>query len=730
MSGVQNGAWRTRWYTMVFRVCAVVVLAAVWSTTGLASEVPAGLSADDWEQIDTQLRARTYQVQPVAAGFVATNERHGLNLLFASTGTTEVRTTDDDTVRIGLRLRALGVGETSLTVADSPRLEGSGQTVRYIWSDHLVERWENSADGVEQWLELSARPAAGAGPLHLDFSLATDLRARLSADRHSLHLSDGTRTIDFTKLLVWDADGTVVSAELELTPTGVRYLIADGGARYPLTIDPTFTQAAYLKASNTDPGDLFGYSVAVSNDTVVVGAIIESSDATGVNDNDNNNSAGWAGAAYVFVRDEGGGWEQQAYLKASNTDRYDSFGWSVAVSGDTVVVGAPDEDSAAVGVNDNDNNNSARDAGAAYVFVRDEIGDWSQQAYLKASNTDSEDYFGKSVAVSGDTVVVGAYGEDSAETGVDGNDTDNSAIFSGAAYVFVRDAAGSWSQQAYLKASNTNLGDFFGWSVAVSNDTVVVGALREESDAVGVDGDDTDNTFEEAGAAYVFVRDGADNWSQQAYLKASNTDSGDFFGRSVAVSGDTVVVGAGGEDSAAVGVDNNDDDNSAEGAGAAYVFVRDEGGGWEQQAYLKASNTDSEDYFGRSVAVSGDTVVVGAAYEDSAAVGVDNNDGDNNASDAGAAYVFVRDAGGAWTQQAYLKASNTDSEDYFGISVAVSGDTVVVGAYHEDSDATGVDGGQNNNSATDAGAAYVFHPSSSFAWPMFLPAIISGSRGE
>ncbi len=178
------------------------------------------------------------------------------------------------------------------------------------------------------------------------------------------------------------------------------------------------------------------------------------------------------------------------------------------------------------------------------------------------------------------------------------------------------------------------------------------------------------------------------------------------FGSSVAVSGDTVVVGAHGEDSNATGVDGNQGDNSASNSGAAYVFSRS-GGIWTQQAYLKASNTGADDYFGYSVAVSGDTVVVGAYGEDSNATGVDGNQGDNSASNSGAAYVFIR-SGGIWTQQAYLKASNTGADDRFGGSVAVSGDTVVVGANREDSNATGVDGNQGDNSANWSGAAYVF----------------------
>ncbi|MBL8765456.1 MAG: FG-GAP repeat protein, partial [Phycisphaerae bacterium] len=144
---------------------------------------------------------------------------------------------------------------------------------------------------------------------------------------------------------------------------------------------------------------------------------------------------------------------------------------------------------------------------------------WSQQAYLKASNTDMGDLFGSSVAVSGDTVVVGAYQEDSNATGVNGNQANNSLWSAGAAYVFVG-SGGNWSQHAYLKASNTEAGDYFGWSVAVSGDTVVVGAWREGSNTTGVNGNQSDNSTLGGGAVYVFVR-AHGVWSQQAYLKAS-----------------------------------------------------------------------------------------------------------------------------------------------------------------------------------------------------------------
>ena len=398
---------------------------------------------------------------------------------------------------------------------------------------------------------------------------------------------------------------------------------------------------------------------------------------------------------------------QQSYVKASNAQEGDSFGQACAVSGDTMVIGAPSEGSSATGVDGDQSNNGASLSGSAYVFVR--IGGaWVQQAYLKASNTGSADAFGRAVAIDGDTIVVGAWMEDSAAVGVDGNQADNTAQAAGAAYVFVREH-GQWSQQAYLKACNTNAGDLFGCSVAVSGDTIVIGAFDEDSAADGVNGNEADNSAPLAGAAYVFVRE-ANTWSQQAYLKASHSSASDVFGTAVAVSGDTIVVGASGEDSAATGINGNESNNSASSSGAAYVFVRN-GVEWSQQAYLKASNTGTSDLFGSVLAIDLDTIVIGAIQEASTATGVDGDGTDDSAFASGAAYVFARD-GTAWSQQAYLKASNTDAGDDFGRSVSVDGDIVAVGAAWESSAATGIDGDQSDNSAERAGAVYVFSRSS------------------
>ncbi len=265
----------------------------------------------------------------------------------------------------------------------------------------------------------------------------------------------------------------------------------------------------------------------------------------------------------------------------------------------------------------------------------------------------------------------------------------------------------------YVKASNTDPNDQFGVAVSLAADgnTLAVGARAEDSNATGIDGDQTDNSAGDSGVVYVFARSGS-TWTQQAYVKASNTGGVDDFGSvvSLAADGSTLAVGAYREDSNATGIDGNQADNSAGNSGAVYVFTRS-GSTWTQQAYVKASNTDSGDQFGiaASLAADGNTLAVGASGENSNATGIDGNQADNSAGNSGAVYVFTR-SGSTWTQQAYVKASNTGTNDGFGfaVSLAADGNTLAVGANREDSNATGIDGNQADNSAGDSGAVYLY----------------------
>ncbi len=268
-----------------------------------------------------------------------------------------------------------------------------------------------------------------------------------------------------------------------------------------------------------------------------------------------------------------------------------------------------------------------------------------------------------------------------------------------------RGALDTLAQEAYAKATNNSPDDRFGFAVALSGDTMAIGAFLEDSATTGIDGDQTSNDASNAGAVYVFRRT-ADVWSLEAYVKPANTGAEDFFGVSLDLDGDTLVVGANREDSGTTGINGDAADDTEADSGAAYVFART-GVAWTPQAYLKPTNTQSGDFFGNAVAVHGDTIVVGAPGEDSAATGIDGNQANNTASSSGAVYVFERNDA-LWTQTSYIKAATIDPEDQFGATVDVHGDTIAVGAPREDSSSSFINSGADNDSAQDAGAAYVF----------------------
>ncbi len=564
-------------------------------TQQLASpdQVPEGLAKSDWSSIRAAYEAGRHAFQPIEGGWQARNPGQQWTTKFDGRGfLAEPR---DGAWQWGLELKGYGFGETQHAIGGTPAVQAEGQRLSYQWDATVQEWWVNDARGLEHGFTVAARPevanGTNASPLSLTMATRGTLHPRVSADAQGVLFTDatGATVLNYTGLKVWDADGKVLASRFEAAgEKGVRLLVEERAAHYPLTIDP-IAQQAYLKPAavgTTQAADFFGQSVAVSGDTVVVGAPYEDSSTTGVNSTPNE-SATDSGAAYVFVR-SAGVWTQEAYLKPAavgTTQAGDLFGISVAVSGDTMVVGAHQEDSSTTGVNSTpDDGFTAANSGAAYVFVRS-AGVWTQQAYLKPAavgTTQSGDLFGFSVAVSGDTVVVGAPYEDSSTMGVNSTpdesvDQFGSPANSGAAYVFVR-SAGVWTQQAYLKPAAVGAfqaSDRFGWSVAVSGDTVVVGAEGESGSKTGVDSlPNDDGTANASGAAYVFVRS-AGVWTQQAYLKPAavgTTQADDRFGWSVAVSGDTVVVGAPYEDSSTTGV-NSAADEGASLAGAAYTFI-------------------------------------------------------------------------------------------------------------------------------------------------------------
>ena len=410
-----------------------------------------------------------------------------------------------------------------------------------------------------------------------------------------------------------------------------------------------------------------------------------------------------------------GDYDELQKLVAPDRGMEDHFGCSVSISGDYAIVGAYREDEDSTG------NNYMSWAGSAYIFYWD--GEtWELQAKLLASDRSISDYFGKSVAISGDLAIVGAPYEDDDAAG------ENFASSAGSAYIFKREGTG-WEQQAKLVASDRTYNDYFGRSVSISGNYAIVGVPEEDEDASG------ENRSSNAGSAYIFYWDGS-SWTQQTKIVASDRDYGDYFGSSVSLSGDYAIIGAvyantayifkrnGTDweeqslirssdrslsdyfaysvsisgDYAIVGAINEDEDvsggNTLPNAGSAYIFKRD-GASWEQQAKIVASDRDEDDAFGYSVSISGNHAIVAAFYES------ENVLGDNTLPYAGSAYIYKRD-GISWVQQAKIVPFDRESSDYFGTSVSIYGDHAIVGAEFEDENASGSD------SLYDAGSAYIF----------------------
>ncbi len=500
----------------------------------------------------------------------------------------------------------------------------------------ITEWYVNKPEGLEQGFTIAEPPASSKSGEWLRVALSMGApdrgwRVSVRGDGQGAvfeRQGDGLR-LGYDHLLAFDAQGRTLPARMELEGGMLALLVDDAHAAYPLTIDPILVQQAKLTAADGARADNFGFSVALSGNTAIIGAPL------------NDVTEPDQGAVYVFVRN-GASWTQQQKLTASDGGANDRFGASVALSGDTVVVGASNN---AISPNLNP---------AAYVFTRSGTV-WAQQQKLKANDGAAGDGFGSAVAISGDTVVVGAPTSD-----ISAN------LAQGAAYVFSRNGAGPpvWTQQQKLIASDGAATDFFGGSVALSGDTVVIGASNDD---IGANADQ--------GSAYVFSRSGA-VWTQRQKLTANDGAATDFFGFSVALSGDTMVVGA-----------PNDDNGANADQGAAYVFIRNGAAQpvWTQQQKLTASDGAANSFFGRSVAISGDTVLVGAPLND---IGANDFQG--------SAYVFNR-SGAVWTQRQKLTAADGASGDFFGGAVALSGDTVLVGVFADD---IGVNGNQ--------GSAHVF----------------------
>ena len=375
-------------------------------------------------------------------------------------------------------------------------------------------------------------------------------------------------------------------------------------------------EAQILNPVDAAANDNFGRSVAISGSVVIAGA--------DRNDDDGTDS----GSAYVFTG-RNLNWQQVSKPVAVDGTENDQFGVSVAISGDYAIVGSHGDDDA------------GSSSGSAYIFARDIGGanNWGQVKKLTASDAAETDSFGHSVSISGDFAVVGA------------RLNDDSGTSSGSAYVFNRDQGGAdnWGEVKKLTASDATAGHQFGISVAIAGDVVVVGAHGGPN-----------------GSAYVFERNegGANNFGETKKLVASDGSAGDQFGNAVAISGDTAIVGAMG------------DDNPMGDAGSAYIFDRNQGGtnNWGEVQKLSASDADNSDQFGQSVAISGDTVIVGTMFNDDAG------------TSTGSAYIFRQNEGGTnnWGEVKKLTASDAVGGDQFGRSVSISGDKAIIGANGND----------------------------------------------
>ncbi len=413
-------------------------------------------------------------------------------------------------------------------------------------------------------------------------------------------------------------------------------------------------------ASDRAANDNFGFSVAVDGDYAIVGAYQEDEDTLGEATISN------AGSAYVF-QNVGGTWSQVQKIVASDRNNGDNFGYSVAISGNFIIVGAYHEDENATG------SETMSNSGSAYIFENVD-GEWTEIQKIVASDRYTDDFFGASVSISGDYAIVGAHQEDENATG------DQTLSNSGSAYLF-KNNSGTWTEVQKIVASDRGDVDYFGYSVSISGDYAIVGAYLEDENAAG------SATLSNPGSAYIF-KNNAGTWSQIKKLVASDRADEDFFGFSVAISGDYAIVGAYQEDENTGGTDTKAN------AGAAYIFGNNSDT-WTQVQKIVAFDRGVGDQYGYSVSISGDYAVVGSSLED------EDENGNNNYFNAGSAYIYMNNSG-TWTQARKLVPTDRANSDLFGSAVAVGGNYCIAGAYQEDHDADGL------ASLSNAGSAYIF----------------------
>ncbi len=411
-----------------------------------------------------------------------------------------------------------------------------------------------------------------------------------------------------------------------------------------------WSQVMKAVASDKAVDDAYGQSVSVSGNYAIVGAYLEDEDASG------GGSMSGAGSAYFLERDQDGNWAEVQKVVSSDRTAGDKFGFSVSISGNYAIVGASGED------NDLNGGGLAFDAGSAYLFKRDDDGNWAELHKIVASDRAAQDLFGFSVSISGSFAVIGAYSEDHDPNGGDAKS------LAGSAYIFKNDGSDTWSQIQKIVASDREPGDRFGFSVSIDKDRLISGAYFEDHDASG------NNPVDEAGSAYIFEKDGSDTWNEVQKIVAPERFDDDNFGRSVSISGNYAIAGAHMEDQ-----DASEGSNKVD-AGSAYIFERAGNGVWSLEKKAVASNRTAGDNFGISVSISNNNAVIGAWHAD---------------SDAGASYVFKRNGSGNWNEDQVLSASDKASGDRFGVAGSISNGFILVGAHFKN----------------DEGAAYFFESS-------------------
>ena len=431
-----------------------------------------------------------------------------------------------------------------------------------------------------------------------------------------------------------------------------------------LAIAQSWEEVYKLTASDRGLEDQFSSSISVYGNYAIVGALTEDEDDMG------NNTFSNAGSAYIYEKGNDGSWTEKQKLVALDRDIEDQFGYAVAIYNNYAVVGAWAED------HDENGNNSMSLAGSAYIFKRNSSGKWNQIQKIVASDRFGADQFGSSVAIYGDYIVVGTYREDEDESGT------NTLSEAGSIYIYQKQSNGNWVEVQKVTPSDRGAGDRFGWSLAISEEQIIVGAYREDEDLSG------SNTMSNAGAAYIFEKNTNGLWVESQKIIASDRNSEDQFARSVDIDKNIVVVGA--------LTDDEDETNSnfLNASGSAYIFEKNQSGNWIEVQKIVANDRSDNDFFGVGVAISHENILVGSMSRK-------NSNGVDSVYNAGAAYFFKKNNSGIWEEISKKVASDRDVEDLYGQNVALYNNTALISAKWEDEDYLGV------NTLNRSGSAYL-----------------------